>query len=86
MEAPHGFNIGDHVKYQAVGGASSAADSSTTTGEIVEIRGMSDTVGNGRAQGQVSEQEPRPVIRNDSTGKASAYKAGNILGYADEDS
>ncbi|KXN91761.1 hypothetical protein AN958_12375 [Leucoagaricus sp. SymC.cos] len=30
-----------------------------------------------------SEQEPRYVIKNDNTGKETAYKPGNILGLAD---
>ncbi|KAJ3561441.1 hypothetical protein NP233_g10192 [Leucocoprinus birnbaumii] len=77
------FKVGDRVKYHAIGGASSGADTSTSTGEIVDIKTQTESAGTQGIKAQASEQEPRFVIRNDNTQKETAYKAGNILGLAD---
>ncbi|KAF9448503.1 hypothetical protein P691DRAFT_759876 [Macrolepiota fuliginosa MF-IS2] len=81
---PAQYNSGDRVKYHAIGGASSATDQSTTTGKIVDVITETQPAGNTGVRTQASEDEPRYVIRNDNTGKETAYKTANILGMADE--
>ncbi|KAF5359491.1 hypothetical protein D9756_002907 [Leucocoprinus leucothites] len=77
------YKVGDHVKYHAIGGAGSGADTSTSTGEIVDIKTQTESAGNSGNVAKASEEEPRYVIKNDNTQKETAYKAGNILGLAD---
>ncbi|KIJ38905.1 hypothetical protein M422DRAFT_144618, partial [Sphaerobolus stellatus SS14] len=73
---------GDHVKYHAVGGASEGTATSTTTGQIVNVITETQPAGESGNTVKASESSPRYLIRNDHTGKETAYKADNILGSA----
>ncbi|EKM78071.1 hypothetical protein AGABI1DRAFT_114897 [Agaricus bisporus var. burnettii JB137-S8] len=74
------YKAGDRVKYHAVGGRSSGTDTSTTTGEIVDVLTEPQPAGETGVTAKASEDEPRYLIRNDNTGKETAYKGTNILG------
>ncbi|PFH47827.1 hypothetical protein AMATHDRAFT_151178, partial [Amanita thiersii Skay4041] len=70
---------GDHVQYHAVGTATAGTQTSITTGEIVNV--LTETPHEpGGQRVKASEEEPRYVIRNDNTGKETAYKGDNIIG------
>ncbi|KIK61888.1 hypothetical protein GYMLUDRAFT_260462 [Collybiopsis luxurians FD-317 M1] len=74
------YEIGDHVQYQAVGGGN--VPNSTTQGEVTEVitdKESADKSGV-RNTGNASSDDPRYVIRNDKTGKETAYKEKNIEG------
>ncbi|KAF8168685.1 hypothetical protein K438DRAFT_1608290, partial [Mycena galopus ATCC 62051] len=70
--------VGDHVEYQAIGGGT--VSNSTTTGEITEVVTSKAPAGETGVKVNASKDEPRYVIRNDNTGKETAYKATNITG------
>ncbi|EEB90160.1 hypothetical protein MPER_11672 [Moniliophthora perniciosa FA553] len=74
------YKVGDRVEYQAIGGGN--VENSTTSGEIVEIIESKQPVGETGVQVNASEDEPRYLIRNDNTGKETAYKGSNIMGKA----
>ncbi|XP_006458919.1 hypothetical protein AGABI2DRAFT_115886 [Agaricus bisporus var. bisporus H97] len=70
---------GDHVIYRAIGGAGPGTETSTTSGMIVDIMTETQPAGDSGVSAHASEEEPRYLIKNDNTGKESAYKATNIL-------
>jgi len=72
------YNVGDHVEYQAIGGGN--VENSTTTGKIVDILEETQHAGTTGVNVQASEEEPRYLIKNDNTGKETAYKISNIVG------
>ncbi|KAH9485730.1 hypothetical protein JR316_0002645 [Psilocybe cubensis] len=77
------FKTGDHVKYRAIGGEPiDGNETSTTTGEIIDIITETQPLGSTGVSAKASENEPRYLIRNDNTGKETAYKEKNILGSA----
>ncbi|CAE6376889.1 unnamed protein product [Rhizoctonia solani] len=71
------YQVGQKVKYTAIGGGN--VENSTTTGEIVEVITQPEPAGTSGNTVQASEEEPRYLIRNDNTGKDTAYKADNIV-------
>ncbi|KAF8699877.1 hypothetical protein RHS03_06911, partial [Rhizoctonia solani] len=71
------YQVGQKVKYTAIGGGN--VENSTTTGEIVEVITSPEPAGTSGNTVQASEEEPRYLIRNDNTGKETAYKADNIV-------
>ncbi|KDQ07570.1 hypothetical protein BOTBODRAFT_38654 [Botryobasidium botryosum FD-172 SS1] len=68
--------VGDRVEYQAIGGGN--AENSTTTGVVVDILTEPQAAGTQGTTVQATEDEPRIVIKNDNTGKETAYKTSNI--------
>lgn len=76
------YNVGDRVEYHAIGGATGGNERSTTTGEIVEVITETQPAGSTGVTVKASEEEVRYVIRNDNTGKETAYKETNIIGRA----
>ncbi|KAJ3736104.1 hypothetical protein DFJ43DRAFT_1053445 [Lentinula guzmanii] len=70
------FNVGDRVEYQGIGGGN--VENSTTHGEITEIVTEKQPAGDSGNVVNASSEDPRFVIRNDNTGKQTAYKADNI--------
>ncbi|KAJ3750720.1 hypothetical protein DFH05DRAFT_109877 [Lentinula detonsa] len=76
------YETGDHVQYQAVGGG--RGTTSTTTGEIEEVITQKQPAGETGVRVNASSDDPRYVIRNDNTGKATAYKEKNIEGVTEE--
>ncbi|TFK37370.1 hypothetical protein BDQ12DRAFT_724212 [Crucibulum laeve] len=84
MTGSSNFEEGDHVQYQAVGGRSEATKNSTTTGEIVDVLTEPQPAGDTGVTVKASEKEPRYVIKNDNTGKETAYKGNVIIGEADD--
>ncbi|KAK7041415.1 hypothetical protein VNI00_009281 [Paramarasmius palmivorus] len=76
------YEVGDHVEYQAIGGGN--VENSTTRGEILKIIESKQPAGESGVQVNASEDEPRYLIRNDNTGKETAYKANNITGKVSE--
>ncbi|KAK7058825.1 hypothetical protein VNI00_001449 [Paramarasmius palmivorus] len=75
------FKAGDRVEYQAVGGGKNV-ENSTTTGEITEVVDSKRPAGTQGVTVNASADDPRYVIRNDNTGKETAYKGANIQGSA----
>ncbi|KAK7461863.1 hypothetical protein VKT23_008293 [Stygiomarasmius scandens] len=53
---------------------------SSTTGEITDVVETKAPAGDANVKVNATEEEPRYVIRNDNTGKETAYKAKNITG------
>ncbi|KAF8975455.1 hypothetical protein BDQ17DRAFT_1547074 [Cyathus striatus] len=77
------YKAGDRVEYRAIGGAPvKGNETSTTTGEIVEVITETQPAGETGVNVQASKNEPRYLIRNDNTGKETAYKGDNIIGKA----
>ncbi|KAJ6595134.1 hypothetical protein DFH09DRAFT_1305815 [Mycena vulgaris] len=76
------YEVGDHVEYQAIGGGN--VENSTTTGEITEVVTSKAPAGETGVKVNASKDEPRYVIRNDNTGKETAYKSKNITGEVEE--
>ncbi|KAJ7235611.1 hypothetical protein B0H12DRAFT_1141323 [Mycena haematopus] len=72
------YAVGDHVEYQAIGGGNVA--NSTTTGEITDVVTSKEPAGDTGVKVNASKDDPRYVIRNDNTGKETAYKGKNITG------
>ncbi|KAF7361467.1 DUF2945 family protein [Mycena sanguinolenta] len=72
------YAVGDHVEYQAVGGGT--VTNSTTTGEITEVVTSKAPAGETGVKVNATKDDPRYVIRNDNTGKETAYKSKNITG------
>ncbi|CAE6501378.1 unnamed protein product [Rhizoctonia solani] len=72
------YQVGQKVKYTAIGGGN--VENSTTTGEIVEVITGPEPAGDSGVTVQASEEEPRYLIKNDNTGKSTAYKVDNIIG------
>ncbi|KAJ3725714.1 hypothetical protein EV361DRAFT_946639 [Lentinula raphanica] len=72
------YNVGDRVEYQGIGGGN--VGNSTTHGEITDIITEKQPAGSSGNTVNASEQDPRFVIRNDNTGKETAYKSENIKG------
>ncbi|KAF9270372.1 hypothetical protein L218DRAFT_952509 [Marasmius fiardii PR-910] len=83
QQATEEYKPGDHVQYQAIGGGNQVSNS-TTTGEVVEIVDSKRPAGETGVKVNASKDDPRFVIRNDNTGKETAYKSSNIDGLADE--
>ncbi|KIK62765.1 hypothetical protein GYMLUDRAFT_242409 [Collybiopsis luxurians FD-317 M1] len=71
------YETGDHVQYQPVGGGNV---STTTQGEITEVVTSKQPAGDAGVRVNASADDPRYVIRNDNTGKETAYKEQNIEG------
>ncbi|RUS21103.1 hypothetical protein BC937DRAFT_93639 [Endogone sp. FLAS-F59071] len=67
------IKLGDRVEYHPIGGAPQLS-----TGVVEEILTETRAAGDTGVIVQASEEEPRIVIKNDNTGKASAYKLTNI--------
>ncbi|KAF9261765.1 hypothetical protein L218DRAFT_1001295 [Marasmius fiardii PR-910] len=76
------YKPGDRVQYQAIGGGN--VENSTTTGEVVDVVDSKKPAGEAGVTVNASKDDPRFVIRNDNTGKETAYKGANIKGSADE--
>ncbi|PVF97150.1 hypothetical protein CPB86DRAFT_786137 [Serendipita vermifera] len=76
------YRPGDHVECYAIGGATGGNEQSSTTGEIVDVITSKQPAGETGVRVNASEDEPRYLIRNDNTGKETAYKADNIVGKA----
>ncbi|KAF8610674.1 hypothetical protein BDV93DRAFT_517765 [Ceratobasidium sp. AG-I] len=72
------YKVGDKVEYTAIGGGN--VENSTTTGVIEDILTEPEAAGSTGNTVQASEEEPRYLIKNDNTGKSTAYKASNIKG------
>ncbi|THU96910.1 hypothetical protein K435DRAFT_663544 [Dendrothele bispora CBS 962.96] len=72
------FQVGDRVEYQAIGGGN--VENSTTHGEITGIVESKEEAQKAGVQANASKDDPRYVIRNDNTGKETAYKPENITG------
>ncbi|KAH7873564.1 uncharacterized protein C8R40DRAFT_370073 [Lentinula edodes] len=70
------YNVGDHVQYQGIGGGN--VENSTTHGEITDVVTDKQQAGSSGVTVNASAEDPRYVIRNDNTGKETAYKADNI--------
>ncbi|KAF5389026.1 hypothetical protein D9757_005090 [Collybiopsis confluens] len=75
------YDIGDHVQYQAVGGGN--VPNSTTQGEVTDVITDKESAGETGVRVNASSDDPRYVIRNDNTGKKTAYKEKNIEGTAE---
>ncbi|CAE6413552.1 unnamed protein product [Rhizoctonia solani] len=71
------YQVGQKVKYTAIGGGN--VENSMTTGEITEVLTNAEPAGSTGVTVNASEEEPRYVIKNDNTGKSTAYKAENIV-------
>ncbi|CAE6385088.1 unnamed protein product [Rhizoctonia solani] len=71
------YQVGQKVKYTAIGGGN--VENSTTTGEIVEVITGSEPAGDSGVTVKATEEEPRYLIKNDNTGKSTAYKTDNII-------
>ncbi|KAH7338169.1 hypothetical protein B0J17DRAFT_717822 [Rhizoctonia solani] len=71
------YQVGQKVKYTAIGGGN--VENSTTTGEILEVITNPEPAGESGVTVKASEEEPRYLIKNDNTGKNTAYKAENIV-------
>ncbi|KAG8837350.1 hypothetical protein FRB91_008149 [Serendipita sp. 411] len=82
------YNIGDHSSgfpdYAIGGGGATSVESSRTTGVITSVVTDPAPAGTTGVTVQASEDEPRFVIKNDKTGKETAYKAENIIGHHNE--
>ncbi|KIK62900.1 hypothetical protein GYMLUDRAFT_242532 [Collybiopsis luxurians FD-317 M1] len=76
------YSVGDHVKYQAVGGGNNVPNSATQ-GEVTEVITGKESAGDAGVTVNASSEDPRYVIRNDKTGKETAYKERNIEGTTD---
>ncbi|KAJ1305274.1 hypothetical protein OPQ81_000302 [Rhizoctonia solani] len=72
------YKVGQRVQYTAVGGGN--VENSATTGEITEVITEPEPAGTTGNTVRASEEEPRYLIKNDNTGKETAYKADNIIG------
>ncbi|CAE6465212.1 unnamed protein product [Rhizoctonia solani] len=71
------YQVGQKVEYTAIGGGN--VENSSTTGEIIEVITEPEPAGTTGKTVKASEDEPRYLIRNDNTGKDTAYKADNIV-------
>ncbi|KAJ1963749.1 hypothetical protein H4R35_007213 [Dimargaris xerosporica] len=67
------INVGDHVEYRPVEGGAN-----TTTGVVREIIEHREPAGETGVTVKASEEHPRFLIRNDKTGKETAYKPNVI--------
>ncbi|KNE66275.1 hypothetical protein AMAG_19375 [Allomyces macrogynus ATCC 38327] len=77
----HGaIRVGDHVKYHPVGGGDSIQTEST--GVVQEIVTEEKHVGSVNVH--ATPDMPRVAIRNDKTGKVTAYRPENIVGRVEE--
>ncbi|KAG8851964.1 hypothetical protein FRB96_008979 [Tulasnella sp. 330] len=75
------YQVGDKVEYHPIGGGSE--NTSTSTGEIMKVITSEEAAGTtGNVTHGASENEPHYLIKNDNTGKETAYKAENIVGKA----
>ncbi|CAE6383200.1 unnamed protein product [Rhizoctonia solani] len=77
------YQVGQKVKYHAIGTATSATENSSTTGEIVGILTETQPAGTTGSTVKASEEEPRYLIKNDNTGKDTAYKSDAIVEVID---
>ncbi|THU90160.1 hypothetical protein K435DRAFT_781345 [Dendrothele bispora CBS 962.96] len=86
------FSVGDRVEYQGIGGGN--VENSTTHGEVTGIVQSKQEANEAGVQANVSPfllcfvrlfDDPRYVIRNDNTGKETAYKPQNIKGVEGRD-
>ncbi|PVF97149.1 hypothetical protein CPB86DRAFT_707602, partial [Serendipita vermifera] len=68
----------------AIGGGGGGNENSSTTGQIVDVITDKTSAGNTGVTVNASENEPRYLIKNDNTGKETAYKADNIIGKVGE--
>ncbi|KAJ4485001.1 hypothetical protein C8J55DRAFT_509487 [Lentinula edodes] len=75
------YEAGDHVQYKAVGGGKGTT--STTEGEIQEVITHKRPAGDTGVKVNATPEDPRYVIRNDNTGKETAYKEQNIDGVTE---
>lgn len=73
MQVNMSFAPGDRVRYHPTG-----SDQVTTVGTIVDIITSDEQVGVQKVH--ASEERPRCVVRNDNTGKETAYYFENIVG------
>ncbi|KAJ1305283.1 hypothetical protein OPQ81_000308 [Rhizoctonia solani] len=71
------YQVGQKVKYTAIGGGN--VENSTTSGEILQVITDAEPAGESGVTVKASEEEPRYLIKNDNTGKTTAYKADNII-------
>ncbi|KAF8714503.1 hypothetical protein RHS03_00180, partial [Rhizoctonia solani] len=75
------YQVGQQVRYHAIGTATSATENSSTTGEIVEV--LTETQPAGTTGSNVQLLTPPLdlgyLIRNDNTGKETAYKSDAIV-------
>ncbi|KAF9073882.1 hypothetical protein BDP27DRAFT_1318314 [Rhodocollybia butyracea] len=69
------FEVGDHVEYQPVVGSGNA-----TEGEITDVVTSKQPAGDRGLTVNASSDDPRYVIRNDNTGKETAYREKHIGG------
>jgi len=72
------IEVGDKVEYEAIGGGHGGASNSTSTGIVTDILTETQEAGSTGSRVKASEDEPRFVIKNDNTGKETAYKGANI--------
>jgi len=82
MQPPYDFNVDDRVVYHAIG-----STMQMSVGIIRDIITEPETVGSNERPVTVkaSEEEPRFLIENVNTGKATPYKRENIVRLASED-
>ncbi|CCA75439.1 hypothetical protein PIIN_09422 [Serendipita indica DSM 11827] len=66
----------------AIGGRGGANENSSTTGEITDVLTETAPAGSTGNTVKASADDPRYVIKNDNTGKETAYKGDNIIGKA----
>ncbi|KAJ3358191.1 hypothetical protein GGF32_000697 [Allomyces javanicus] len=77
----HGvFKVGDHVEYHPIGAGDSVQVASK--GVIEEI--VTEEKHVGAVKVHATPDLPRVAIRNDHTGKVTAYRPENIVGRAEE--
>ncbi|CCA74393.1 hypothetical protein PIIN_08345 [Serendipita indica DSM 11827] len=73
---PSSTNV--HADY-GIGGGTGGNEQSTTVGEICDILTERAPAGDTGVTVRASDENPRYVIKNDNTGKETAYKADNII-------
>lgn len=73
------YEVGDRVEYYGIGGGTGGNEQSTTVGEICDILTERAPAGDTGVTVRASDENPRYVIKNDNTGKETAYKADNII-------
>ncbi|KAF5345307.1 hypothetical protein D9758_008459 [Tetrapyrgos nigripes] len=76
------FNVGDRVEYQGIGGGN--VENSTTHGEITGFVQSKQEAQDAGVTANAAKDDPRYVIRNDNTGKETAYKPMNIKGVEEK--
>lgn len=75
LQDPNYFTEGDRVEYYPVGAAMQ-----TSVGTIERI--ITEKEAHGHQTINASDQVPFFLIKNEHTGKSTAYKMENIIGHA----